>query len=448
MDSLSVSLVNQYLSSTNSSVAEEFKSRYQPGKAEVTWMEVVSKWKEDQLVRGLVCRHLKQVASNLAHEFLQAHQPTFVDIPETLLEFIEVEMLSRNLAYQLLQKVSPTLAPEFKRNHFPYTLEIVPGQLELWKLVEEVFRKNAFENSSGPPKEGEGKSKKSRLGIKIITFTEKIISRIEKALEDKEDLERVAKELGRSYKSIRNKAFLLKRNASLKSGRFSAEEITRMKEALSNNEDYIKVAKELHRTPNAVKTRLQMMESNPRSRRSGLFTTEEDITILERIFPRLRNSRLSGASFLSQVDLMELAKAFQRAPVSVRLRWERILQPWLLQDYTGTSGLRVERMLTRLVAEKFKDHRGINWSELVREHKEFAGHTGASIGHIFWSCRNSALRCKKKSSISLQEVAEHTADVYQPGKERKVTETKEIKRRKFIMHFKSRLNELGIKIRI
>ena len=314
--------------------------------------------------------------------------------------------------------------------------------------MEEVFRKNALENSSDPSKEGEGKSKKSRLGIKIITFTEKEISRIEKALEDKEDLERVAKELGRSYKSIRNKAFLLKRNASLKSGRFSAEEITRMKEALSNNEYYIKVAKELHRTPNAVKTRLQMMESNPRSRRSGLFTTEEDITILERIFPRLRNSRLSGASFLSQVDLMELAKAFQRAPVTVRLRWERILQPWLLQDYTGTSGLRVERMLTRLVAEKFKDHRGINWSELVREYKEFAGHTGASIGHIFWSCRNSALRCKKKSSVSLQEVAEHTADVYQPGKERKVTETKEIKRRKFITHFKSRLNELGIKIRI
>ena len=115
----------------------------------------------------------------------------------------------------------------------------------------------------------------------------------------------------------------------------------------------------------------------------------------------------------------------------MRLRWERILQPWLLQDYTGTSGLRVERMLTRLVAEKFKDHRGINWSELVREHKEFAGHTGASIGHIFWSCRNSALRCKKKSSVSLQEVAEHTADVYQPGKERKETETKEMKRRKW-----------------
>ena len=61
-----------------------------------------------------------------------------MDVPETLLEFIEVEMLSRNLAYQLLQKVSPTLAPEFKRNHFPYTLEIVPGQPELWKLVDEL----------------------------------------------------------------------------------------------------------------------------------------------------------------------------------------------------------------------------------------------------------------------------------------------------------------------
>ena len=215
MDSLSVSLVNQYLTSTNSCVAEEFKSRHQPGKAEVTWMEVVFKWREGQLVRGLVYRHLKQVAPNMAHEFSQSHHPTFVDVPETLLEFVEVQMLARNLAYQLLQKVSPTLAPEFRKSHPPYTLESVPGQLELWKLVEEVFRKNALENSSDPPKEGEGKSKNSRLGIKIITFTEKEISRIEKALEDKEDLERVAKELGRSYKSIRNKAFLLKPGVSI-----------------------------------------------------------------------------------------------------------------------------------------------------------------------------------------------------------------------------------------
>ena len=37
---------------------------------------------------------------------------------------------------------------------------------------------------------------------------------------------------------------------------------------------------------------------------------------------------------------------------------------------------RIERMLTRLVAEKFTDHVAINWSELVNQHKEFVGHTG------------------------------------------------------------------------
>merc|ERR1719427_1928722 len=100
---------------------------------------------------------------------------------------------------------------------------------------------------------------------------------------------------------------------------------------------------------------------------------------------------------------MALAKELQRHCGSVRSRWERILQPWLLQHYTGTSGFRIERMLTSLVAEKYNDHRGIDWSEIVNQHKEFWGHTASSISEIY---RTILQRAKaKKSDVSLQEVA-------------------------------------------
>ena len=116
----------------------------------------------------------------------------------------------------------------------------------------------------------------------------------------------------------------------------------------------------------------------------------------------------------------------------------------LLQHYTGTTGFRVEKMLTRLVAEKYKDHRGIDWSEIVKQHKEFVGHTKTSISKIFGNCQKAAKLQKKTKSLSLKEVAEFTA-VYQPKKE---SAAKIVHRGKIIEHFQKRLDELGIQIMV
>merc|ERR1712001_350695 len=113
---------------------------------------------------------------------------------------------------------------------------------------------------------------------------------------------------------------------------------------------------------------------------------------------------------------MGLGTEFQRNPATVRGRWELYLQPWLLQHFTGTSGFRVERMLTRFVAEKFTDHRGIDWSEIVNEHKEFVGHTSTSLRQIYHKVINL---CKQKSeTVTVQEVAAYAEKVYQPGRVR------------------------------
>ena len=51
------------------------------------------------------------------------------------------------------------------------------------------------------------------------------------------------------------------------------------------------------------------------------------------------------------------------------------LQPWLLQHYTGTTGLRVELMLANMVAEKYTNIYEVDWVEVTRSAKEFSGHT-------------------------------------------------------------------------
>jgi len=187
------------------------------------------------------------------------------------------------------------------------------------------------------------------------------------------------------------------------------------------------------------------MKGNPGTRGKGKrFTIEEDICILDKVITRLKVQKLSSAGFLSNSVLLELAKHLQRSIYSLRTRWEMILQPWLLQHYTGTTGFRVERMLTRLVAAKFSDHRGIDWSEIVNKHKEFVGHTSASLRHIFHKVHSRAK--EKKNDPSLQEVADYAAEVYQPGKEKEESAAMVVLREKIILYFKEKVADLGINV--
>ena len=65
----------------------------------------------------------------------------------------------------------------------------------------------------------------------------------------------------------------------------------------------------------------------------------------------------------------KLGKEIGRSQISiVRAHRLRFIQPWLLQHNAGTPGFRIERMLTKLVTEKFTDHRGIDWAEIASQH--------------------------------------------------------------------------------
>ena len=103
-------------------------------------------------------------------------------------------------------------------------------------------------------------------------------------------------------------------------------------------------------------------------------------------------------------------------------------------------------MLTRLVAEKFTDHMGINWFELVNQHKEFVGHTSTSLSATFQKIFANAKKYGRGSS--LQEVADYAAEVYQPGRERNESSAKAAHREAIVSYFKSKVADLGINVEL
>ena len=85
-------------------------------------------------------------------------------------------------------------------------------------------------------------------------------------------------------------------------------------------------------------------------------------------------------------------------------------------------------------AQKYKDYQGIDWSELQRQHKEFAGHTSTSLSKVFKGCLGFAKKLKNTDEVSLLEVAE-SAEVLKVKKE---SVAKTIHREKIISYFEER----------
>ena len=353
--------------------------------------------------------------------------------------------MAGGLVYRHLRKVAPALALEFK-DSYHCSCEATPGHL--MELILNAQRKTQERVEHIHIEQGIGQKygeKKQRLGKKQNMFTKEEIMRIKRAIADGADIGALAKQMGRTYPSVHGKISALKQSAGLKKGKFTVEEVNRIRQAIENKEDYKDVAAELGRMPVPVLQKMRLLKTNPGPK--GMvrgFTAEEDLIILERIVPRLKFKNLSSSGFLSQSDTLELATEFQRNPETVRSRWERYLQPWLLQHFTGTSGFRVERMLTRFVAENFTDYRGIDWSEIVKEHKEFVGHTSTSLRQIY----HKVIKLYKEKSevVNVQEVAAYAEKIYQPGKERRELVSQVTRREKAIQHFKRRVKELQIEI--
>ena len=100
--------------------------------------------------------------------------------------------------------------------------------------------------------------------------------------------------------------------------------------------------------------------------------------------------------------------------------------------------------LANLVAQNYSDRKGIDWSEIASQHKEFLGQSGASLSQIFHKILFHAQRGKAKF-LSLQDVADFAAITYQPGAKREPP-GKAKHREAIISYFKELAAELKINV--
>lgn len=321
MDPLCTSLVHQFLESTKSNLADKFKAKYQPAETDLTLKEVVSKWKEEQLARGLVYQHLKKSSPLLALEFAKSYQYLQDDTSKRLMELIEEDQLIRCLVLQHLREVTLTLASEFRgKNNF--FLEKIPEKLMLL-LLDETPKNNPTAADKGSAKhkvDVEDLQKRSDSTACLLpssrpktkTFTTEELARIERAMASKEDINALAKEMGRTFYSVRKKMDNIRSSARSKKGRFSTEEIERIKQAVVQNESYTTVAKEMGRVPQIVRTKMLKIQNTRNLQRARKFSLEEDFVILDAIIPHLRTKNLSSSGFLTLSSLIKLGEEFER----------------------------------------------------------------------------------------------------------------------------------------
>ena len=449
MDPMCLSLVQQFLDVTNSSLADQFRHKYESRKTNVEYEEVLLKWRVDQLTQSLVHEYLKTASPVLANEFKIKYQPdkTKVKLTEVLSKWKEGQ-LAKGLVFNHLKTVAPSLAVEFENKH-KLSVKLSPKQLT--GLVQRTRPALGENVRTLPNREKKDERKQELHNSRVNTFTTEELLRIQRAIAKKEDVGKLAKEMGRSYKSVHNKICRVQSNRTgMKIGRYSAEEQTRVRLAVKNNENYKDIAKELNRAPDLVQNQMNIIANDPNygtAQAKKSFSVQEDLLILDEVILGIDVTKLSCVGTIPTSIATKVAEETGRSHKTIKLRWDYQLLPLLLQHYTGTTGLRVERMLTSLIAEKYSDNKGIDWSEIVKQHSEFVGHTDRSLRQTFNKVYHRAKDAKGGAeSVSLQEVADYASAVYQPGKERKESPAQAAHREAVISHFNKKVEELGINV--
>ena len=250
-----------------------------------------------------------------------------------------------------------------------------------------------------------------------------------------------------------------------KSSEYKSHEVTSVRERFTPNEDeiikaaieeagdeevdYNALAKKLDRNRGSIYTRIELLKRTGGVKTAKrYFTLVEDYALIEAlVIPRLQMEKLSEIKLLSH-QAADLTKELKKGNTSVRDRWHHILQPWLLQHYSGTLNLRVERMLANYLVETFTDALSIDWPRVVPR-PEFAGHTKNSLKHIFSNMKiSSSLKFNLVSSdVTLQHIADYSELVYGEGAQGRVIGTsvdKLVRQKEVIAFFESKVEKMGI----
>merc|ERR1712112_635120 len=115
-----------------------------------------------------------------------------------------------------------------------------------------------------------------------------------------------------------------------------------------------KLAKELGRPLTIVKTRIHNLNNS--GHKVGKMTENESRIIIDTILKkRMVDSKLHDSKHLSVDDWKSLAVQMGRSRSVVENHWHQILQPWLLQYFSGTLNLPIKLPLLSFIKDNFGD---------------------------------------------------------------------------------------------
>ena len=177
------------------------------------------------------------------------------------------------------------------------------------------------------------------------------------------------------------------------------------------------------------------------------FTLLEDQIMIENlVIPRLQNMKLSKV-VLGRTDCNDLARQWNISPKSLVNHWTSTLQVTLLQHYSGTLNLRVERMLANFVSENYTKFSEIHWADIASR-VEFAGHTDRSLRNIYCMVLMKRARMKlgvQSCKVTLEQVTYFCEELYgEGGKGGRLGSSKKQRQKEVIAFFKDKVKEAGL----
>ena len=227
---------------------------------------------------------------------------------------------------------------------------------------------------------------------------------------------------------------------------FTSEEDELLRRAISSGKKIIPkdMALKLGRSESSVRMRLIKLQRTGTSRKfRKSFTLEEDYKIVDAALRHFKTCPSLQECNISDAD--QLAISLGRNRQSVFHRWDKQLRIWLMGYYTGTLNLDIKLMLANFLAEKFDSINAINWDSLTL-HKEFSGHTAASLQLIFHSYLvSSASRHLKvdHTTLTLKQIMDDAQDTYKVSNVREKVKKRQMK---IIEYFENIVNKNNIKI--
>jgi len=190
--------------------------------------------------------------------------------------------------------------------------------------------------------------------------------------------------------------------------KFTKEEDEILKNAMENFEkiNFSQIAKDLGRSNASIRQRVDKLKTGKSWKEHRAYSLEEDYFILDAVLKHLENQPLETLN-LTNSDWGEVGSQIGRG-ANTRTRWVRVLKPWILQHYSGTLNLDIKRPLANYLVDNFQDIKSIDWSSVCNI-PDFAGHTQTSLSNILFTTlfQQTIYKLgKTREDITLEMIAE------------------------------------------